>query len=70
MYFQSNREEIDMDLRDVLLMALNAQACSGCQFGRESLDDDVVKLFEDNGVDIDEVVKEVEENEDGHLDYF
>ena len=59
-----------MDLRDVLLYAINHQAVAGYQFGKDSLDDDVIKLFETNGVDIDDVIKEVEENKDGHLDLF
>ena len=57
-----------MNLRDVLLYALNHQALAGYAFDRKSLDKDVIKLFEENGVDIDGVVREVTENEDGHLD--
>lgn len=59
-----------MNLRDVLVAALNAEAVQGCAFGRDSLDDDVIELFEQNGVDVDGVIQEVEENEDGHLDLF
>jgi len=59
-----------MNLRDVLLAALNAQAVTGCDFSRDSLDPDVIALFEANGVDIDSVIEEVEENEDDELDLF
>ena len=59
-----------MNLRSVLLYALNHQAVSGSQFDRSALDAEVIEVFEQNGVDVDEVIREVEENEDDHLDLF
>lgn len=59
-----------MNLRTVLLYALDRESQAGGCFDRSALDEDVIELFEANGVDIDDVIREVEENEDGHLDLY
>ena len=59
-----------MNLRDVLLHALNEQDLMGVAISRDSLDQEAIKVFEDNGVDIDGVIEEVQLNEGGHLDLY
>ncbi len=59
-----------MNLRQVILYALNYQAVIGCQFNKEVLNDEVIKICEEHNIDIDDIVTEIEQNKDGHLDIF
>lgn len=59
-----------MNMHDVLLYALNHQALVGCDFSKKALSKKVRRIFKENGVDVDKVVQEVEDNEGGELDLF
>ncbi len=59
-----------MNLGQVILHALNYQAVIGCQFDKEALNDEVIKICEEHNIDIDDIVTEIEQNKDGHLDIF
>lgn len=53
-----------MNLRDVLFTALNHRSLQGDAVNKDLLDYDVIQLFEANGVDVDEVIEDVDSLEE------
>lgn len=56
-----------MNLRSVVVNALDKLSLEGYAIGRESVDEDVLALLKERGHDIDEIIKEAEAEKESDL---